>query len=193
MNRVSSSKLLLAAAGATFLAAAAHSATTADVPPPAPPKEQWHGRNLQVLAPNMPREQVIGVMKKSSEALGVPCTYCHVEEGEKMNFVADVKREKEMARWMMRASSSLRSSCSSATRRISAARSATDDVFDHSRCAASAAAIACLICSSVAVGYSLTNSPVDGSTTAYIDVLIDSSLLEDRAGYTHRNSCAPPV
>ena len=50
----------------------------------------------------MPREQVIGVMKKFSEALGVPCTYCHVEEGEKMNFVADVKREKEMARWMMR-------------------------------------------------------------------------------------------
>jgi hypothetical protein len=55
---------------------------------------------------------------------------------------------------------------------MSAARSATLEVRDHSRWAFAAAAIACSICSSVAVGYSLTSSPVEGSTTAYRDVLM---------------------
>src|SRR6476469_8407995 len=75
---------------------------------------------------------------------------------------------------MMSASSLRRSECSSPTRRTSAARSATVAAFDHSRCARSARSIASRRSPSLIVGYSLTVSPVAGSTTAYMLV---TSLL----------------
>lgn len=103
MNRAQSSKLLLAAAAATLVAASVHAMQAPTTPPPAAP---WKAKNLQVLPPDMPREQLFGVMKKFSQALGVRCTFCHVgKEGEPLstfNFASDAKREKEMARWMMR-------------------------------------------------------------------------------------------
>lgn len=105
MNSVSLSKLLLAAAAATLAAASAHAMQDAgaDAPPPAAP---WKAKNLQVLPPDMPREQLFGVMKKISLSLGVRCTHCHVgKEGQPLstfNFASDAKREKEMARWMLR-------------------------------------------------------------------------------------------
>src|SRR3954453_11699035 len=76
---------------------------------------------------------------------------------------------------MISASSFRRSQCSSPTRRTSAARSATVVAFDHSRWARSARAIASRSSSSVIVGYSLSVSPVAGSTTAYM--LITSSSV----------------
>lgn len=111
MNRAKSSKLLLAAAAATFVAASVHSIAGAqDKPAPAP---AWKAKNLQVLPPDMPREQLFGVMKKFSQALGVRCTFCHVgKEGEPLstfNFSSDAKREKEMARWMMRVTQDINS------------------------------------------------------------------------------------
>lgn len=103
MNRVPSSKLLLAAAAATFVAASVHAMQSPPAPPSAAP---WKAKNLQVLPPDMPREQLFGVMKKISLSLGVRCTYCHVgKEGQPLstfNFASDAKREKEMARWMLR-------------------------------------------------------------------------------------------
>src|SRR5690348_10604671 len=79
---------------------------------------------------------------------------------------------------MISASSFRRSECSSPTRRTSDARSATLEFFDHSRCAWSARAIASCNSSSVIVGYSLTVSPVVGSTTAYMLV---TALLRQSA------------
>lgn len=103
MNKAKSSNLLLAAAAATFVAA---SVQAMQARPAAPPAAAWKAKNLQVLPPDMPREQLFGVMKRISGALGVRCSYCHVgKEGEPLstfNFASDAKREKEMARWMLR-------------------------------------------------------------------------------------------
>src|SRR5713226_2648903 len=57
------------------------------VPPPAP-------KNLKLLAPN---SDIPFVMQNFNEALGVPCTYCHVEG----DFAADTNPKKEMARKMI--------------------------------------------------------------------------------------------
>src|SRR6478609_9846080 len=81
---------------------------------------------------------------------------------------------------MILARSALRLLWSSPTLRIRAARSATVEFRDHSRCALLAAAMATSICWSVAVAYSSTTSPVDGSVTAYSDALMMVCSLEDR-------------
>src|SRR6516225_447978 len=57
------------------------------VPPPAP-------KNLKLLAPN---SDIPFVMQNFNEALGVQCTYCHVEG----DFAADTNPKKEMARKMI--------------------------------------------------------------------------------------------
>src|SRR5262249_22832994 len=56
--------------------------------PPAPPK------NLKLLAPNT---DIRFVMQSFNEALGVQCTYCHVQG----DFAADTNPKKEMARKMI--------------------------------------------------------------------------------------------
>jgi hypothetical protein len=73
---------------------------------------------------------------------------------------------------MISASFSRRSMCNWATFLISAARWATVEVFDHSRKAVSAAANACSISASVAVGYSRSTVPVAGLTTAYMFTVV---------------------
>src|SRR5260370_6028801 len=57
------------------------------VPAPAP-------KNLKLLAPNA---DIAFVMQNFNEALGVQCTYCHVEG----DFAADANPKKEMARKMI--------------------------------------------------------------------------------------------
>jgi hypothetical protein len=67
-------------------------------PPAEPPK------NLQVLPKDMPREQVINIMRNVNAALGVQCGYCHtfVAPGDPMNdFASDSKPTKLVARVMM--------------------------------------------------------------------------------------------
>jgi hypothetical protein len=66
--------------------------------PPPPPA------NLQVLAKDMPRPQVIQVMQTYTGALGVECNYCHVQEGRggRNDFAADEKPTKKTAREMMK-------------------------------------------------------------------------------------------
>lgn len=66
--------------------------------PPPPPA------NLQVLAKDMPRPQVIQIMQAYTAALGVECNYCHVQEGRggRNDFAADDKQPKKTAREMMK-------------------------------------------------------------------------------------------
>ena len=67
-------------------------------PPPAP-------KNLQVLPKDIPRPQLMGVMKGFATALGVRCTHCHVgQEGQPatFDFASDAKKEKLTARAMLR-------------------------------------------------------------------------------------------
>jgi hypothetical protein len=69
-------------------------------PPQGPPK------NLQVLPKDIPRPQLVALMRGVAGALGVRCTYCHVATEangrEEFDFPADDKEMKKTAREMFR-------------------------------------------------------------------------------------------
>ena len=74
--------------------------------PSAAPGEPGRPQNLKVLPDTMSREAVIGVMRNFTTSLGVRCNYCHVAypgaPADSLNFAADDKETKEIARGMMR-------------------------------------------------------------------------------------------
>jgi hypothetical protein len=105
MIRVDRSKLLLAAGSSAFLVAACQSVATAQRAAPAPTAAAQTYKNIQVLAPDITREQLFPIMKSFSQGLGVRCTHCHVgEEGKPatFDFASDAKKEKLVARAMLR-------------------------------------------------------------------------------------------
>jgi len=65
---------------------------------------QFH--NLQVLSPNMTRDELISTMRGFTRALGTRCEHCHVqtatEPHETFDFPSDAKPEKNVARTMIR-------------------------------------------------------------------------------------------
>lgn len=71
-----------------------------------PPQQQGPPKNLQVLPKDMPRGQVVQIMRGVAGALGVRCDYCHVEGPDKtfqtMDFASDEKDTKKTAREMMK-------------------------------------------------------------------------------------------
>lgn len=71
---------------------------SAQAPPTPPPPS-----NLQVLPKDMPREQLIQTMQQFTQALGVPCSYCHVQEGRggRNDMASDEKAPKKTARQML--------------------------------------------------------------------------------------------
>jgi hypothetical protein len=97
-------RLFAAASAAVMLIAAAASAQT----PPAAPGGQRAGgpppiSNLQILPKDSSREQVLATMAAFTAALGVNCSYCHVQEGRggRNDMAADDKPTKKAARGMM--------------------------------------------------------------------------------------------
>lgn len=80
------------------------SAAAAQTPPAgggqAPPPPMT---NLQILPKDMPRPQVIAQMQAIAGALGVQCSYCHVQEGRggRNDMASDEKPAKKAARGMM--------------------------------------------------------------------------------------------
>jgi hypothetical protein len=67
---------------------------------PAPPPPMT---NLQIIPKDTPRPQVIQTMQAFTQALGVACNYCHVQEGRggRNDFASDEKAPKKAARGMM--------------------------------------------------------------------------------------------
>ena len=59
-------------------------------------------KNLKVLPKNISKEEMHKTMEEWEHALGARCSFCHVrnEDTKKMDFAADGKPEKEMAREM---------------------------------------------------------------------------------------------
>jgi Photosynthetic reaction centre cytochrome C subunit len=59
--------------------------------------------NLQILPKDTPRPQVVATMQAISQALGVACNYCHVQEGRggRNDFASDEKPTKKAARGML--------------------------------------------------------------------------------------------
>jgi hypothetical protein len=79
-------------------AAAAQTPAAAAGQPPPPPMT-----NLQIIAKDTPRPQVVAQMQAIAGALGVQCNYCHVMEGRggRNDMAADDKPAKKAARGMM--------------------------------------------------------------------------------------------
>lgn len=74
--------------------------------------------NLQVLPRDIPRDSLVAIMRGFTSALGVRCTYCHVERegaaespagggGLNLIFASDAKPPKNKARFMLRMTDSL--------------------------------------------------------------------------------------
>ncbi len=68
--------------------------------------EQGHYKNLKVLSNHISDEQLERVMFSFQRQLGVTCLYCHVRSNdtdpEKSDFASDEKKEKRIAREMLR-------------------------------------------------------------------------------------------
>jgi hypothetical protein len=64
----------------------------------AAPKAEKRATNLKVFPAEMPRERLIEAMRGFKTALGVECSYCHVEG----DFASDANPHKEIARGMLR-------------------------------------------------------------------------------------------
>ena len=92
LGRHSVAAALLLLAGAAFAQAPAQ-----DAP-----------KNLKVLPKDWTRPQVINVMQNFTAALGVGCNFCHViNQGQPPDFASDDKKEKDMARAMMKVATDL--------------------------------------------------------------------------------------
>jgi len=65
-------------------------------------------KNLKVLPKDWTREQVVAVMQNFTAALGVQCGFCHdLKQGQPPDFASDAKKEKDMARAMMKIATDL--------------------------------------------------------------------------------------
>jgi hypothetical protein len=71
-------------------------------PQPAPKSEF---KNLQVLPPDIPREELLATMRGFTRGLGVRCDHCHTPlpgDPEKFDFPSDANPHKNIARTMLR-------------------------------------------------------------------------------------------
>ena len=58
-------------------------------------------QNLKVLPKTWSRQQVMSLMRTFTSALGVQCTHCHAGTPPQLNYAADEKPTKEVARKMI--------------------------------------------------------------------------------------------
>jgi Photosynthetic reaction centre cytochrome C subunit len=67
--------------------------------------------NLQMLPSNIKHDELIATMRGFARALGTRCDHCHVENPpgskEKFNYASDAKKEKNIARTMLRMTRSI--------------------------------------------------------------------------------------
>ena len=82
--------------------------TAAQIPSPPQPQSQQQQQqpppqNLQILPKDTTREQLLQTMQAFTQALGVQCSYCHVQEGGggRTDMASDEKRTKLAARQMI--------------------------------------------------------------------------------------------
>ncbi len=89
---------ILASAGllSLVLSAPTHGAQQKEKPPTA--KQKF--KNIQVLK-NLPADQLIPIMHKINDSLGVRCDFCHVINADHTGFEKDDKPAKNVARKMM--------------------------------------------------------------------------------------------
>jgi hypothetical protein len=108
MTRAFPTALILSA---VLVASAIAAAQTPPQQPPGAPGRQGRGgppqpepTNLQVFPKEMTRAQIVPIMQGFTQALGVRCEYCHIDEGRggRQDYAADDKAPKKTARVMLR-------------------------------------------------------------------------------------------
>jgi hypothetical protein len=96
---------------ALLFACALAAAQTPPQQPPGAPGRQGRGgppqpepSNLQVFPKDTTRAQIVPIMQGWTQALGVRCDHCHIDEGRggRQDFAADEKAPKKTARVMLR-------------------------------------------------------------------------------------------
>ena len=87
----------------TAALAAAQQPPAAGQPAAAAGAGQAAATNLQVIPKDTPRAQILQTMQAITQALGVQCNYCHVQEGRggRNDMASDEKPTKKSARAMM--------------------------------------------------------------------------------------------
>lgn len=67
-------------------------------------QQQRGGVNLQVLPKDIPRQELIAIMRSFNRSLGVKCNFCHVPaaNGKDLDFPSDANEHKQIARVMIR-------------------------------------------------------------------------------------------
>ena len=95
--------LFAACVGLVALAPVGYTSTQQPVAvgPPAEKTVEQVQKNIKVLN-GLPQSQLIPAMNFISTSLGVRCTYCHVNQNGKWDFVSDEKPEKNTARNMIK-------------------------------------------------------------------------------------------
>lgn len=58
--------------------------------------------NLKVFSKKIAHDDLIAIMKNYNVSLGVKCNYCHAKNGDKLDFVSDAVKEKDIARKMQK-------------------------------------------------------------------------------------------
>ena len=83
--------------------ALAQGGAAAGTVPGAQPAQPPPMTNLQIFPKDTPRPQVLAAMQAFTQALGVQCNYCHVQEGRggRNDMASDEKPTKKAARGMM--------------------------------------------------------------------------------------------
>jgi len=66
--------------------------------PPAAAKEGGGFKNLQVLDPDIEKDQLKGIMKGFTKMLGVKCSFCHVPDEYELDDKDNKKKAREMIR-----------------------------------------------------------------------------------------------
>lgn len=95
-------RLALPLAAFVLLLLAAYTPHSAPSEPTLAVADSTEWENLQVLPDSLSRDELIGMMRGFTSALGVRCDHCHAREGEDLAFASDANPHKEIAREMMR-------------------------------------------------------------------------------------------
>jgi hypothetical protein len=96
--------LVVVAAGVVGYARQAQQGGQAQGQQPAQAQQGGRGgppQNLKVLPKNWTRQQVMSLMRTFTSSLGVQCTHCHAGTPPQLNYAADEKPTKEVARKMI--------------------------------------------------------------------------------------------
>jgi hypothetical protein len=100
MTHLDLPKLALMAATAAF----GLSVANAQSPAPSRAPEMPAPSNLQFFPKDIPRPELMANMRSFTQALGVKCSFCHVENSQPatgLNFASDANPEKRIARKML--------------------------------------------------------------------------------------------